>query len=175
MADASYPSSRCYHKQDGSFVVPSGASIDVESGGALEIAGSEVNLAGADPITYTLTNSVSLTELNAGKTLLAAVAGRTVTVVDWSVTAVGGNATAATALTLSDTAGSPVLIATIVVAGLAEDIVCKPNTATHVDNGAAGIGLGLTAAKGITVEKTGSAMTTATDFTVCISYTIADA
>jgi len=155
--------------------VPSGASIDVESGGALKIAGSEVNLAGADPVTYTLTNSVSLSELNAGKTLLAAVAGRTVTVVDFTIIAVGGAATAATAVTLSDTAGSPVLITTIAVAALTEGNLVKPYTATHVTNGAAGVGASLTAAKGITIEKTGSTMTTATSFTAIISYTISDA
>ena len=189
MADASYPSSP-YHKQDGSFVVPSGASLDVESGGTLEIAGTAItasaaelnsvdgataNLTGVSPVVYCLNDSVSLAEIKAGKTILAAVAGRTVTVVDWSVTAIGGAATAATAVTLSDTAGSPVLIATIAVAALTEDAVVKPNTATHVTDGAAGIGRGLTAAKGITAEQTGSDMTTLTSLQVVIQYTIVDA
>ena len=174
MADASYPTSP-YHKLDGTFVVPSGASIDVESGGALKMAGSEVNLAGASPVVYCLNDSVSLAEIKAGKTLLAAVAGRTITVVDWSVTAIGGAATTSTAVTLSDTAGSPVLIATIAVAALTEDAVVKPNTATHVTDGAAGIGRGLTAEKGITAEHTGTAMTVLTSLQIVIQYTISDA
>jgi len=144
------------------------------SGGLLQ-EGTAVaaDLTGASPITYTLSESVSLTEINAGKTILAAVAGRTITVVDFTIIAVGGAATAATAVTLSDTASSPVVITTIAVAALTEGNLVKPYTATHVTNGAAGIGASLTAAKGITIEKTGSAMTTATSFTAIISYTIA--
>lgn len=127
---------------------------------------------GVDQAAHQLVNSVSLAELNAGKTLLAAVAGKTITVLDWAIIARGGAATAATAVTLSDTAGSPVLIATVAIAGLTEDAVVKPNTLTHVTDGAAGIGRGLTADKGITIEQTGSDMTTATSFDVVIIYAV---
>lgn len=37
MADATYPSDRPYHKQDGSFVIPSGSTMDVESGGYINV------------------------------------------------------------------------------------------------------------------------------------------
>ena len=127
---------------------------------------------GVSPIVYCHIDSASLSEINAGHTLLAAVAGRTVTVVDWSMTAVGGAAGTATAVTLSDTAGSPVLIATVAVAALVEGTVVKPNSA-NVTDGAAGVGLGLTAEKGITIEKTGSALDTLSDITITIHYTIA--
>lgn len=101
------------------------------------------------------------------------MAGRTITVLDWTITALGGAATTGTAVTLSDTAASPVLIATVAVAALTENAVVNPSTATHVTNGAAGIGLGLTADKGITVEQTGTDMTVAVSFLVNLTYSIA--
>jgi len=190
MADATYPS-RPYHKQDGSFVVPSGASLDVESGGTLEIAGTAItstaaelnkldgttaNLTGVDPVVYCHTESVSIAEVNSGHELIAAVAGRTITVVDWSVTAVGGAAGAATSVDLQDDAGTPVSVAAIAVAALTENTVVKPNSANVTDGAAAaGIGVGLTASKGLDIIKNGSDVTTATSFTVTIQYTIADA
>jgi len=151
------------HKTDAdNIVVASGGKITIDTGGEFE----------CESVVYSLTDSSSITEINAGKTLLAAVAGRTITVVGWSMTAVGGAAGAATAVTLSDTAGSPVLIGAVAVAALTEGVVVLPSS-TNVTDGAAGIGLGLTAAKGITIEKTGSTLTTLTSITVTIQYTIA--
>lgn len=154
-----------------------GIAVEAGVSGALVLAWVQPTsmasmAAGVDQAVFQLVNSVSLAELNAGKTLLAAVAGKTITVLDWAIVARGGAATAATAVTLSDTAGSPILIATVAVAGLTEDAVVKPSTLTHVTDGAAGIGRGLTADKGITVEKTGSDMTTATSFDVVIMYAV---
>lgn len=132
-----------------------------------------VGTVSTDTKVYSLVDNVTLLELIAGKTLLAAVAGRTITVLDWTITALGGAATTGTAVTLSDTAASPVLIATVAVAALTENAVVNPSTATHVTNGAAGIGLGLTADKGITIEQTGTDMTVAVSFLVNLTYSIA--
>lgn len=60
MADVSYPGSP-YHKQDGSFVVPSGSTMDVESGGAINI-----NSGGALNNNGTFTNTTAGTFANSG-------------------------------------------------------------------------------------------------------------
>ncbi len=158
----------------GTITVESGGTINFESGSTLSTGDDaiEADLTGASPVVYCHTDSASTAEINAGHTLLAAVAGRTITVVGWSMTAVGGNAGTSTAVTLSDTAGSPVLIATVAVAALTAGAVVQPSSA-NVTDGAAGIGLGLTAAKGITIEKTGGTLDTCTSVTVTILYTIA--
>ena len=173
----------------GTLTVESGGAMDFESGSAMKLAGTAVtasaselnslagktvNLLGVDPVVYSMQDSVSLAELNAGKTLITAVAGRTITILDWVVIPVGGAVAACTAVTMSDTAGSPVLVATIPQADATEDAILRPWT-TNIVNGAAGIGAALTAAKGLTIEKTGSAATTVTSLTVRVSYTIADA
>lgn len=42
MVDVTYQPGRCYEKQDGSFVVPSGAELQVESGGIIRVNGGDV-------------------------------------------------------------------------------------------------------------------------------------
>src|SRR3990172_4701254 len=41
MADNTYPAARVYRHQDGSLIVPSGAAINVESGGAFKVDGTQ--------------------------------------------------------------------------------------------------------------------------------------
>lgn len=42
MTDLTYPITRCYSRDDGTFVVPSGAEIQIESGGVIRVNGGDV-------------------------------------------------------------------------------------------------------------------------------------
>lgn len=66
MADATYQPSRCYQKQDGTYVVPSGATLSVESGGTLNVEGvfGQGGAIAANDDTLTVTRA-----LHAGKVI----------------------------------------------------------------------------------------------------------
>ena len=89
MADSSYPTDRPYHKQDGSFVCPSGASIDIESGGSFEFAGTQITASAAELNQYALT--VRITDIaTAGSVWVVAPHAGTIaaiyTVIDGAIT-----------------------------------------------------------------------------------------
>lgn len=128
------------------------------------------------PTACVAVKNVTLAELNAGATVLPGRTGFSYAVTGFTVVARGGNAAAATAVTLSTTDSAPALIATIPIALLEEDQGATQGS----DNGTADVTLGPsfgiegTVGKGVTVEKTGSAMTTATGFDVVVNYVIID-
>jgi hypothetical protein len=170
--------------------VASGGEIDVESGGSLKIAGTavtssaaelnkltgvtattaEINEVAGNEVVLTKYTRVTAAQVNSGLTLLAATAGRTYRVVGFIITAIGGAAGGLTALTLADTNTSPVSITSIAAAALTENTPVLPASA-NVTNGV-GLGGPLTAAKGVSVGKTGNALTTATHVDVTLLYTI---
>lgn len=117
----------------------------------------------------TLVNVVTLAESNAGKTLLAGVAGKTITVVGVDAK-VSGNYAATTSVDLEDTNGTPVAIATAAVAALTDGAVLDSTTA-NVTMGAGFLGA-LTTGEGIAVTNTGSAATGATSITYKVDYVI---
>ena len=117
----------------------------------------------------TLVNVVTLAEINAGKTLLAGVAGKTITVVGVDAK-VSGNFAATTSVDLEDTNGTPVAIATAAVAALTDAAILDSTTA-NVTMGAGFLGA-LTAGEGIAVTNTGSAATTGTSITYKVDYVI---
>lgn len=159
-------------------VVASGGELDVESGGSLKLAGTAVTataaelneVAGKENVLCKYTR-VTAAQVNAGLELLAATTGVTYRVVGFIMTAVGGNAGGADAVTLADTNSSPVSITSVAVAALTQNVPVLPNTA-NVTNGV-GLGGPLTAAKGVKIAKSGSNLTTATHVDVTLLYTIA--
>lgn len=120
------------------------------------------------PIVH-LHNTVTLAELNAGKTILPAVASRTIRVVDFTARVSGTFATH-TSADLEDTNGTPVAIQTLLVAGLTDGAVLKDGTA----NVTRGVGMwgDLTAGAGIAVTNTGAAATGGTSITFDIQYVV---
>jgi hypothetical protein len=112
--------------------------------------------------------TVTLAQINAGFTLVAAVAGQTLTPVGFRVKCTGAFA-ALTDIRLSDTNSSPVDIATIAQAQATDGAIFTENGASGLTFGA-GFGAALTAAKGIQIRKTGSTGTTATGCDVIVFY-----
>lgn len=115
-------------------------------------------------------NSLEVTattaQVNAGLTLLAANANATVTVVGvWlSFT---GTAAGATDIRISDTAGSPVDVITVLVAAANGTIVTEAG-GSNITVGT--FAAALTAAKGLQIRKTGSALTGTTSVKVRVLY-----
>ena len=125
-------------------------------------------------LVQTLRTRVTLAQLNAGLTLLPAVAGYKYRLIDVTLIAVGGAATAATAVRITGVqSASTVALISAAVAALTQSTVVKPNTAnvtvladgaSFVQNDAAGA---------IAIDKTGSAMTTLTHVDVNLVYELA--
>lgn len=117
----------------------------------------------------TLVDVVTLAELNAGKTLLAGVTGKTITVVGVDAK-VSGTFTTTTSADLEDTDGTPVAIATTLVAALTDGNVLDSKT-TNVTMGAGFLGA-LTAGEGIAVTNTGTDAAGGTSITYKVDYII---
>lgn len=141
-------------------VIPTGKTLTITDGaGALFMPGA----------VQAVHNVVTLAEVNAGKTIIAAVAGKTIIV--WYFRALSTGAFAAlTDIRLSDTAGTPVDVATLAQAQLTNGAILTSHGGTGVTIGT--LGAALTAAAGLQVRKTGSTATTATSITFDVLYSI---
>lgn len=118
-----------------------------------------------------VTNVVTLAEINAGKIIVPAVAGVTLTPV-FFIARVAGTFAVGTSVELEDTNGTPVVVASLAVAQLSNGAVLFPGE-TGVTLGA-GFGVGLTAGKGLAVTATGT-HTTATSITFTVAYLAVEA
>lgn len=120
--------------------------------------------------------NILVAAIEAGATVLVpGITGKVIRVVDWTLVDRGADAAGATAVVLQDTNTSPVPIASIAVAPLDVAVHVKPTTA-NVTNGTDGINGGpLTSGKGITMVKTGAALTGTTSIDWNIIYTVASA
>jgi hypothetical protein len=125
------------------------------------------------PHVRSLYRRVTTAEVNAGVTLLAAIAGYKYRLVDITLVAIGGNAGTATAVTVSGTQSSSVVaLITAAVAALTRSTAVKPNTAnvTLLTDGVSFVQNDANAA--ITMEKTGGSLATATAIDVTLNYTL---
>lgn len=109
-------------------------------------------------------------EVNAGKVILPARPGRTVTVTGGYMIALGGNAATATSVDIADTAGSPVVAVACGVAGLTQNTVLDFNAASDVTKTT--LGRALTADKGLQIIKAGSDLATASSIDYFVRYVI---
>lgn len=125
-------------------------------------------------LVQTLRTRVTLAQLNAGLTLLPAVAGYKYRLIDATLIAIGGAATAATAVRITGVqSASTVALISAAVAALTQSTVVKPNTA-NVTVLADGASFNQNdAASIIAIDKTGSAMTTLTHVDVILTYELA--
>ena len=114
--------------------------------------------------------TATLAEINAGKTLIAAVTDKVITILDYKAKVVG-NFTTTTAVLVQDTTGTPVVIATNAVAALTTGAILNETTA-NVTMGA-GYLAALASGKGVVVANSGSAAAGGTSITFRILYTIA--
>lgn len=126
-----------------------------------------------NPITRTLRTRVTTAQVNAGLTLLAAIAGLKYRLIDVTLIAVGGAAATATAVVILATqaAGSATLVSAA-VAALTQSAVVKPNSAnvTVLADGASFIQNDVNT--GVTIGKTGGTLATATAIDVILTYAI---
>jgi len=121
-------------------------------------------------IMQSVVTTVTLTEILAGKTIVPDQAGVTITPMSYRIIGNGTKAGGSGDLTLTDTAGSPVVITTCVYANL-------PAGGTYISSEAVttgntnGVGLmgPLTAGKGIKIAMS-AGLTTMTGFTVRVDY-----
>ncbi len=110
-------------------------------------------------------------EVNAGKTLVAAVSGMKHRLVDFTMIAIGGNAATATHVNLLGTRSSAsVTLAAVAVAGLTRSAVVKPENANVavVADGASFTALDANTA--ITISSTTNNLATATHIDTIIVY-----
>jgi hypothetical protein len=167
------------------------ASGKVASSGTVFV-GTALEAAGADndvievlrgPNTDLLANSqvvkhlrtrVTTAQVNAGLTLLPALAGQKYRLVDLSLIAIGGNAGGATGVLIRGTqAASVVKLMDAKVAGLTQSTLLRIGTATNgliLADGASFVANDANTA--ITIIKDGGDLTTATNIDVLLSYTI---
>lgn len=132
------------------------------------------------PGTNSVTKTVTLAQLNAGHTIVKGFGAVRYRVVDFLLLMNGTFATA-TDIRLSDTASTPVDIATIAIANAEDNAQIGPQTVdvpvAGTENPKAVLGAGwaakLGAGQGIQIRKTGSAATGGTDILVTIQYEIA--
>lgn len=121
-----------------------------------------------------LRTRVTTAQVNAGHTLLAAVAGRAYRLVDLSLIAIGGAATGATGVLVRGTQSASVVnLMDAKVAGLTQNTLLRIGTATNgliLAGGASFVANDVNTA--ITIIKDGSDLATATNIDVLLSYTI---
>jgi hypothetical protein len=122
-----------------------------------------------------LRTRVTTAQVNAGHTLLAAVAGRSYRLVDLSLIAIGGAATGATGVLVRGTQSASVVnLMDAKVAGLTQNTLLRIGTATNGLILAAGASFVANDANtAITIIKDGSDLATATNIDVLLSYVLA--
>jgi len=126
----------------------------------------------AASVEHALVNVATIAEINAGKTLIPAITGKTITIVGYDLVVAGSFATGTDAR-LQDTNGTPVVVVTALTAALSDGAkIPGAATVANVTNGA-GYGAALTAGKGLVIKSTGTAMTGGTSIKVIVRYLIA--
>jgi hypothetical protein len=128
---------------------------------------------GAVPVLLTQRTRVTLAQVNAGATLLAAITGFKYRLVNATIIAIGGAAAAGTTVDILGTqAASSVKLVAFAQASLTQSakLTAGGSGATVLADGASFVANDVSTA--ITIGKTGSAFTTATAFDVELSYTV---
>jgi len=159
-------------------VVASGGAVTFESGSSLTLeSGATMTIAAntglkMDAAVRNLRTRVTTANVNAGATLLAAIAGYKYRLIDAMAIAIGGAAGAVTTVDILGTQTSGVKLVAFAQAALTQSTVLRAgdtNSAVLAD-GASFVACDANTA--ITIGKTGSTMTTATHIDIILTYTI---
>jgi hypothetical protein len=151
--------------QGDSLVVANGGNLKIETGGIITDANG--------PIVHNVRQRFTIAQVNAGATLVPAIAGKAIRMVSCSAIAVGGAAAAVTTVDVLGTlAASSRKLVAFAQASLTQSAVLKDG-----GTGAAVLADGASytandAGAGVTVNITGSAVTTATNVDFNFSYSI---
>jgi hypothetical protein len=124
----------------------------------------------AYPKVRVVQGQATVAAVNAGTIIVPPKAGRTITVIDGWMRAIGGAAATATSVDITDTASSPVSAWTMAVGGLTQNAIARMGLATHSTQ--TNVGTALTADKGLKISKTGGTLATATHIDYCVYYTV---
>lgn len=125
------------------------------------------------PALHQIRVRLTIAQINAGATLLAAVAGLKYRLVDTTVISIGGAASGLTLLRIHGTqAAGDVLLVTHTQASLTRSTVLKPNTAGAVVLADGASFAPNDANTGITVDVSGSSIATATAVDFLLSFTL---
>lgn len=119
---------------------------------------------------YSVEGSVTVAQINAGNTILAATTGRTLKIVGVLMQAVGGSAAGCTAIQVADTTGTPVVGVSVAVAGLTSGTIVTEATASNVT--LTTFLTALTANQGLQIIKTGGSCTTLVTMNYRVFYKI---
>lgn len=165
---------KIYTEQGGAKqVVLSGGEIEVQSGAELDLQGT-LKVAGVDltaQMVFKVVNTVTLAEVNAGKTILPAITGKSYRIVGGYLKSTGAFA-ALTSIDIEDTNGTPVTVASYAQAQLTDGAEFDLWSTVSGQTKGAGWLAALTLSKGVRVIKKGSDGTTATNVIVCLIYSI---
>ena len=116
---------------------------------------------------HVASGNVLLADVNAGYVIMPPNPTRTITVVGGYLQAIGGAATACTSIDVKDTSGSPVVAVVCGQAALSQNTVLQFNAAAGVTWTTR---TALTQGKGLQVQTTGVACTTATSFNYEVQF-----
>ena len=120
-----------------------------------------------------LRTRVTLAQVNAGATLLAAIPGKKYRIHDMALISVGGAAAAATTIDILGTqAASSVKLLAVAVAALTQNALVRAGAANATILAAGASFVDNDANTAITIGKTGDAATTATHFDVLLTYSV---
>jgi hypothetical protein len=137
------------------------------------IAGDAIGILHQPNIERTIRAHVSTANVNAGLTILPALAGYKYRITDCTLVAEGGSASGATAVVIQGVQStSTVSLVSAAVAALTQSTVVKPHTAsvTVLADGASFATCDANAA--ITIAKTGGSLATSTFIDVILTYAI---
>jgi hypothetical protein len=185
---------KVYRKQGGDeLVVANGGKITIESGGSIENSGttyvvtepddSYITVSGSDELTlgddalallvHNKRVRCTVSEINAGKTLISGVTGYKIRMIDCMAIAYGGSVGGTTTVDILGTqSSSSVKLVAYAQTNLTQSTVLRAGGtgATVLANGASFAECDADA--GITIGKTGDDATTATGVDVIISYVL---
>jgi hypothetical protein len=151
------------------------AGVNAVVGTALDTATADGDLirvlisstSASDQSLKTAIVTATLAEINAGKTLIAGVSGKAITVIDYKAQVTGTFATGTAAL-LQSSNGTPVVVSTLAEAGLSAGAVLGVTSANTTLG--AGFAAALGAGDGLVVANSGSAQTGGTSIKFTITY-----
>lgn len=164
MVDPTYQP-KVYRKDGGdTLVVAAGGAISVEAGGSIADANGAVQ--------HNVRQRFTVAQVNAGATLVAAIAGKTIRMTACTVAAIGGAVAAVTTVDVLGTLSTSRKLVAFAQASLTQSNVLKDG-----GTGAAVLADGASytandAGTAITVGVTGSAITTATHIDFNFSYAV---
>jgi hypothetical protein len=152
--------------------VSNGDALVVKSGGQLVIEAGGIVADANGAVVHNVRQRFTIAQVNAGITLVPAVAGKSIRMVSCSAIAVGGAAAAVTTVDVLGTVGTSRKLVAFAQASLTQSAVLKDGGA-----GAAVLADGASytandAGTAITANITGSAITTATNIDFNFSYSI---